>query len=59
MQYRLAEASIIIYLGRGNFILIRRGTKVGPKPEAQRAESGGEVIGKGQRAPSPPARGLG
>jgi len=26
------------------------------RPGAQRAESGGEVLGEGQQAPSPPAR---
>jgi len=31
----------------------------GPALEARRAESGGGVLGEGQRAPSPPARGSG
>jgi len=29
----------------------------GPKPEARRAEGGGEVIGEGPASPFPPARG--
>ena len=33
--------------------------KRGPKLEARRAESGGGVLGKVQRASSPPARGSG
>jgi len=31
----------------------------GPTLEARRAESGGGVLGEGQRTPSPPARGAG
>ena len=52
-------ASIQIYFeGRAKFLRHREGTN-GPKQEAGRVESGGGVLGRGQRAASPPlARGL-
>ena len=59
IQWRRSE---FILRGR-NFQLHREGDKGspraearGPKPEARRAESGSGVLGRGQRAPSPPAR---
>ena len=47
-----------IYFQGRNFFLHREGTDR-PKPEAGSAENGGGVLGRWQRAPFPPASGLG
>ena len=47
-----------LFWGCEIFPFTGRGTD-GPKPEAGRAENGGGVLGRGQRAHSPPAKGLG
>jgi len=52
-----ADSGVNPFLGRRNFILTGRRTKLwtkGPKPEAQRAESGGKFLGEGSEPPAPP-----
>jgi len=46
-------------LGGARLLFWVRARPEGPKPKAQRTDSGGRVLGKGQPAPSPPARGSG
>jgi len=53
-----ADSAHHVGRGQASYFWVRARPE-GPKPKAQRADSGGRVLGKGQPAPSPPARGSG